>query len=109
MAKTLDPMDLKQIIRLHLDGLSNREIEKTLSIGRNTINGYMQRFKACDFTLKQLLKLEEPALRELFSSKTIINNERYSELMQYFDKVKLARVSYECEGPLQLHTVYGAL
>ena len=35
MAKKLDPMDLKQIISLHLDGLSNREISKTLGIGRN--------------------------------------------------------------------------
>lgn len=42
MAKKLDPMDLKQIIRLHLDGLSNREISKTLGIGHNAINGYMQ-------------------------------------------------------------------
>ena len=33
MAKKLDPMDLKQIIRLHLDGLSNREISKALGIG----------------------------------------------------------------------------
>ena len=26
MAKTLDPMDLKQIITLHIDGVSNRKI-----------------------------------------------------------------------------------
>jgi len=40
MANTLDPMDLKQIITLHLDGFSNRQIESTLGISRNTVNNY---------------------------------------------------------------------
>lgn len=40
MSKKLDPMDLKQIIRLHIDKYSNRAISKTLGIGRNTINNY---------------------------------------------------------------------
>lgn len=30
MANTLDPMDLKQILSLHKDGLSNRKIGNTL-------------------------------------------------------------------------------
>lgn len=46
MANKLDPMDLKQIISLHLDGLSNRKIANLLGIGRNTVNTYMQLFKA---------------------------------------------------------------
>ncbi len=91
MAKTLDSMDLKQTIRLHLDGLSNREIGKTLGIGRNAVNEYMQRFTVCEKTMKELLQLEEPALKELFSSKTTIDNDRYKQLMQYFDNVNLAR------------------
>ncbi len=65
MAKTLDSMDLKQIIRLHLDGLSNHEIGKTLGIGRNAVNEYMQRFRVCKKTMKELLQLEEPVLKEL--------------------------------------------
>jgi len=36
MANTLDPMDLKQIISLHLDGFSNRKIGATLGISCNT-------------------------------------------------------------------------
>lgn len=91
MAKKLDPMDLKQIIRLHLDGFSNREIGKDLGIGRNAVNSYVQLFTACDKKMKELLELEEPALKELFSSKTTINNQRYNQLMQYFEKVNLAR------------------
>ena len=91
MAKKLDSMDLKQIIRLHLNGLSNREISKTLGIGRNAINGYMQMFSACDMGMQELLELDEASLAELFSSKTTINNKRFDELMHYFDKVSHAR------------------
>jgi len=38
MVNTLDPMDLKQIITLQLDGFSNRKIGFTLGISRNTVN-----------------------------------------------------------------------
>ena len=91
MAKKLDPMDLKQIIRLLLDGISNREIGKTLKISRNTVNDYAQLFEACNRDLKELLELEDAELDELFSSKTTINNDRYDQLMQYFEKVNDAR------------------
>ena len=91
MAKKLDPMDLKQIIRLHLSGISNRDIGKTLNIGRNTINNYVQLFKVCDIDLEKLLEFTEPALNELFSNITTINNDRYNELMQYFERVNEAR------------------
>ncbi|VTQ07280.1 hypothetical protein [Sphingobacterium daejeonense] len=36
MANILDPMDLKQILTLHIDGLSNRRIAVILGISRNT-------------------------------------------------------------------------
>ena len=55
MANTLDPMDLKQIISLHLDGYSNRKIGVTLDISRNTVNSYMKRFKASEYALEELL------------------------------------------------------
>lgn len=91
MAKKLDPMDLKQIIRLHLEGLSNREISKTIGIGRNAVNHYMQLFRSCDMTFKALLKLDDSDFKELFSDKTTINNDRYNQLVQYFDKVNQAK------------------
>jgi len=52
MANTLDSMDLKQIISLHEDGFSNRKISATLGIARNTVNNYMQAFKASGILLK---------------------------------------------------------
>ncbi|PXX21676.1 IS21 family transposase [Arenibacter sp. ARW7G5Y1] len=91
MANTLDPMDLKQIITLHLDGLSNRKIGTTLGISRNTVNSYMRLFGACDRPLKELLALDNGALEAQFPSHTTIDNSRYEELMQCFEGVNKAR------------------
>jgi hypothetical protein len=93
MAKKLDPMDLKQIIRLNLDSLSNRDIGKTLGISRNTVNQYMNLFTASELPLLELLDMEEGCLRELFPVKTTIKNERYNELMKYFERVTLLAIT----------------
>ncbi len=58
MANTLDPMDLKQILSLHLDGLSNRKIGASLGISRNTINHYVRLFKASEYSLEDLLNFD---------------------------------------------------
>ncbi len=91
MANTLDPMDLKQIITLHLDGLSNRKIGDALGISRNTVNAYMKLFDACDYAIEELLRFDNAALTELFPSHTTINNERFNFLMLYFEKVNQSR------------------
>lgn len=85
MANTLDPMDLKQILSLHLDGLSNRKIGAALGISRNTINHYMGLFKASDYALEDLLAFDTLKLERLFTIHTTIDNERYHALIRYFD------------------------
>jgi len=91
MANTLDPMDLKQIITLHLDGYSNRKIGKTLGISRNTVNTYMKLFTASDYSCKELLDFDNAALAALFPSFSTIDAQRHDELMVYFEKVNAAR------------------
>ncbi|WP_231367623.1 IS21 family transposase [Gillisia sp. JM1] len=91
MANKLDPMDLKQIITLHLDGVSNRKIGSTLGISRNTVNIYMKLFTASDYSFIELLCFDNAALSELFSSHTTIDVERQNELMLYFEGVNKAR------------------
>ncbi len=91
MANILDPMDLKQIITLHLDGTSNRRIGSILGISRNTVNTYMQLFTASDYTLKELLQFDTPALSELFTSHTTVDTSRHNELMLYFEGINKAR------------------
>ena len=91
MANTLDPMDLKQIITLHLDGYSNRKIGDALGISRNTVNTYMRSFKGSDYTFKELLSSDNARLEALFTSRTTIDNARYDELMRYFEGINKAR------------------
>ncbi|MCC5936169.1 MAG: IS21 family transposase [Lunatimonas sp.] len=91
MANQLDPMDIKQILTLHLDGYSNRKIGETLGISRNTVNAYMKLFNACEYSARELLELDSAALAELFPSHTTIRNPRFDELMMYFEKVNHAR------------------
>ena len=91
MANTLDPMDLKQIISLHLDGFSNRKIGTTLGISRNTVNTYIRSFKASDYSYSALLAFDNAGLEALFPSHTTVDNERYNELMLYFEGVNKAR------------------
>jgi len=91
MANKLNIMDLKQIINLHLDGNSNREISRTLSINRNTVNHYISSFKSCDIAIEELSALNHADLEELFSSKTTINNERFSALMLFFETMQAKR------------------
>lgn len=84
-------MDLKQIISLRLDGLSNRKTAALLGISRNTVNAYMKLFEACGRPLSELKELTNQELQELFPSCTSINNSRYERLMQYFEKVNQVR------------------
>ncbi|MDA3905033.1 MAG: IS21 family transposase [Bacteroidales bacterium] len=91
MANTLDPMDLKQIITLSQDGLSNRQISELLDISRNTVNNYMKLFKACDYEFDELLHMHNQQLKELFTAHTTIKNDRFEQLMLYFDKVNKGR------------------
>lgn len=91
MANKLDPMDLKQIITLHLDGLSNRKIGDTLGISRNTVNEYMKLFKAGGYVLKELLRLENHELEKRFTSRTTIENCRFEQLARFFETINQAR------------------
>lgn len=91
MANKLDPMDLKQIITLHLDGYSNRKIASTLGVSRNTVNTYIKRFVASEHSMEELLDFDVEALDELFTSHTTVNTKRLDDLMVYFEKVNKAR------------------
>lgn len=88
MANPLDPMDIKQIITLHLDKESNRQIADILGISRNTVNTYVASFKACEYSFEELLEMDNKQLGELFTTQTTIDNERYNELASFFETMQ---------------------
>ena len=91
MANKLDFMDIKQIIRLKSDGLSNRKIAKTLQISRNTVNHYISSLKAINKRSDEVLQLSDAAFCALFPSHTTIQNPRYDALVKHLAKVEKAR------------------
>ena len=92
MANTLDPMDLKQILTLHLEGYNNRKIGSVLGISRNTVNTHMQLFSGSDYSCQELLGFDMVALSKLFSSHTTLDQARYIELMLYFEVGSKTRI-----------------
>lgn len=89
MANPLDPMDLKQIITFKQQGYSNRKIAEMLQFSRNTLNTYIKKFEASPFDYETLSSFEPGKLRELFPTKTTIDNSRHGALMDYFSNSNL--------------------
>lgn len=80
-------MDIKQLLTLHIDGMSNRKIASTLGISRNTINNYVRTINSCGYSDDELLSMEEYALHELFPTHSSVDAERYKELTAHFEHI----------------------
>lgn len=66
--KTKRMSTIKQLLRLRLQGVSNRQIAEQIGIYKGTVNRYIQKLKLLDHPIDDLLKLEEPVLAKLFSA-----------------------------------------
>jgi len=86
--KTVRMSKLKQILRLHQCGMSNRKIAKHLSIDKETVNNYVRKAKADGLGFDGLLRLEDYALdRRLRGGNAAYADERFEvfkELLPYF-------------------------
>ena len=58
-------MDLRQLIILKKQGLSNRKIAPLLQISRNTVNNHTQVFESLNNNYDYLLALDDLSLKEL--------------------------------------------
>ena len=83
--KRIDMMDLKQLITLKKQGVSNRKAAQMLHLSRNTVNEYMQILDGLQYSYDGLLDLEESVLKELFVPQSEVSQERYEQLASYFD------------------------
>jgi len=61
--KEKDMSKVKQILRLHQNGASNRQIAEELSVNKETVNRYVNLAKTDELPIKELLKLDDPVLQ----------------------------------------------
>lgn len=83
--KRINIMDLRQLITLKRQGLSNRKVAKILRISRTTVNDYVRRFEALSFSYDVLLSFDDGKLEQLHAPESEISQERYKQLASYFD------------------------
>lgn len=82
--KRIEMMDLRQLITLKKQGISNRRIALLLQISRNTVNGYTQFLEGLDHSYDQLLALDDFTLRELCAPESEVSQDRYEQLAGMF-------------------------
>jgi len=80
----IDIMDLRQVIRLKKDGISNRKIAESLKISRNTVNEYVRFFETFQLNYEELLELDDKSIYELFPKESEIETYRFNELSSFF-------------------------
>lgn len=83
--KRIGIMDLKQLITLKKQGVSNRKAARLLQLSRNTVNGYVHLFEGLPYNYEALLTLTDTALHELCAPQSEISQSRYEQLAGYFD------------------------
>ena len=87
--KRIEMVDIKHILRLKLQGHSNRSISRHLGINRKTINKYIQFFKRDGRSYESFLKISNADLNALFPNKTnkkVKNYEVLSSLFSYYER-----------------------
>ena len=94
--RTIIMLTLKQIIRLKAQGISNRQIAKSLNITRKTVNKYVKRIEQLGLNYHDLLLYDEIKLEGLFQrpNSLSVEDNRKDTLwtwMQYID-TELKRV-----------------
>ncbi len=83
--KRIETMDLRQMITLKKQGLSNRKIAPLLQISRNTVNSYTQVFESLNNNYDYLLALDDLSLQELCAPESEVSADRYEALASQFE------------------------
>jgi transposase len=65
--KTKEMSKIKQMLQLHVQGVSNRKISKQLEINKETVNRYVKRAESDSMIITELLKLDDPVLEHRMS------------------------------------------
>jgi transposase len=109
--KVIRMSQLKQVLRLHQEGLSNRRIAKDLGIYKETVNRYLKKIQKGSLDIGELLKMDDPVLEGRFhAGNPAYLEKRFAELREmlpYLEKelkrphvtLKLLWEEYLCKHP----------
>ena len=79
--KTVDMSKLKQVLRLHKDGMSNRKIAKAMNLDKNTVNKYINQAEKDALGIEGLLALDDPVLaHRMAGGNAAYSDSRFDEL-----------------------------
>jgi len=88
--KTIDMKKIRQIFRLHAQGVSKVQISKRLNISRNTVKKYIELFHLKKFTHESLQELNDSELGSFISSQEEVEVPeklaRLQAMFPYFEK-----------------------
>ncbi|PKP13057.1 MAG: hypothetical protein CVU08_07415 [Bacteroidetes bacterium HGW-Bacteroidetes-3] len=93
---------IKQLLRMHLQGKSIKHIARTLSISKNTVKGYLLKVSQNPIAIKVLLDLEDTELE----AKLLPGNPAYKDLRYETLKNKLEYYSKELKRVGVTQTVF---
>lgn len=81
---------VKQVLRLHAQGVSNRRIALDLGLYKGTVNNYVRKIKNHGYGIDELLALDDPVLEgKLFAGNPAYKEARFEEFkskIAYFEK-----------------------
>ena len=81
---------VKQVLRLHAQGVSNRKIARDLGLYKGTVNTYVRKIKEHEYSIEELLALDEPVLEsKLFAGNPAYKQDRFEEfkgMIPYWEK-----------------------
>ncbi|MBW1728819.1 MAG: IS21 family transposase [Deltaproteobacteria bacterium] len=91
MAGKIKPMSqIKQLLRLYIQGNGKKSIARTLGISRNTVKSYLGKLPVIGMDLENLLALEDPELEKLFHrGNPAYKQDRFTHFksqLDYFEK-----------------------
>ena len=88
--KIINMSKVKQVLRMHAQGFSNRSIADKLGLYKGTVNNYVNRVKNHGYRIEDLLALDEPVLEsKLFAGNPAYKEERFEAFkseIAYFKK-----------------------
>ena len=77
---------IKQLILLHQQGSSIKQIARTLDMSKNTVKEYLARIRQGDYHAEELLDLEDPELeRKLHAGNPAYSDRRFDRLKDKLD------------------------